>query len=41
MIERGFSKPTQRVERLRKVIINATPEVVRPLCEVSLQRSPF
>ncbi|EEB36278.1 formate C-acetyltransferase [Anaerococcus hydrogenalis DSM 7454] len=27
MIERGFSKPTQRVERLRKVIINATPEV--------------
>lgn len=27
MIERGFSKPTQRVEKLRRVIIDATPEV--------------
>lgn len=27
MLEKGFSKPTERIERLRKVIINAMPQV--------------
>ena len=27
MLAKGFSKPTDRVERLRKVIINAVPQV--------------
>lgn len=27
MLERGFSKPTERIEKLRKVIIDAVPQV--------------
>ena len=27
MLAKGFSKPTERIERLRKVIINSTPQV--------------
>ncbi len=27
MLEKGFSQPTERVKRLRQVIIDATPQV--------------
>ena len=27
MLERGFSKPTERIEKLRQVIIDAVPQV--------------
>ncbi|WP_243343544.1 glycyl radical protein [Anaerococcus sp. AGMB09787] len=34
MIAKGFSKPTERIERLRKVIINATPQVEADRAEI-------
>mgnify|MGYP003376853883 CR=1 FL=1 len=27
MLEKGFSKPTERIEKLRQVIIDAVPQV--------------
>ena len=35
MLERGFSKPTERIEKLRKVIIDAVPQVESGTCSLN------